>query len=68
MKKTYRSVLLVDDDQVSCFINERILKTFGLTASIHTVNNGQEALNFIQEMIITTSDFPISFFWISICR
>lgn len=58
MKKNYKSVLLVDDDKVSCFINERILKTFGVTALIHTVNNGQEALNFIQENNNNHERFP----------
>ncbi len=43
-----KSVLLIDDDHVSCFINERILKTFGVTGSIYTVHNGKEALNFIE--------------------
>lgn len=58
MKRNYKSVLLVDDDQVSCFINERILKTFGVTALIHTVNNGQEALNFMQENDNNYDRFP----------
>jgi CheY-like chemotaxis protein len=56
--KKYKSVLLVDDDQVSCFINDRILKTFGVTANIYTASNGKEALNFIQENTNNQHTFP----------
>lgn len=56
--KKYKSVLLVDDDNVSCFINDRILRTFGLTESIHTVYNGKEALDFLKEHNDDQEVFP----------
>ncbi|WP_017729717.1 response regulator [Nafulsella turpanensis] len=40
-------VLLVDDDPVTNFLNERTLVELGLTHHIQTTESPQEALNFI---------------------
>ena len=53
-----KSVLLIDDDHVSCFINEKILKMHGVTDRIHTVHNGMAALDFIQENCNNSDVFP----------
>jgi CheY-like chemotaxis protein len=42
------NILLVDDDSVFHFIHTKILNSLGLT-EISTANNGEEALEFIDE-------------------
>ena len=41
------SVLLVDDDRITNFLHERILKKAAIAKEIHIAQNGLEALNFI---------------------
>jgi CheY-like chemotaxis protein len=41
--------LLVDDDPVSCYINSAMLSLSGLSHHVHAVNNGADALDFIEE-------------------
>jgi CheY-like chemotaxis protein len=43
----YKSVLLVDDDDDSNFINEMVIKKSSITESITCVKNGNEALQFV---------------------
>lgn len=56
--KRYNNVLLIDDDQVSCFINNKMLKAFGIADRVHTVHNGQEALHFIKENCHNRNAYP----------
>lgn len=42
-----RSVLLVDDNRATNFLHARILKKSGLVDKITTVQNGQEALDYL---------------------
>ncbi len=41
-------ILLVDDDNITNYINQRLLKKLQLSENIVTANNGDEALKFIQ--------------------
>lgn len=43
-----RSVLLVDDDEVNNFINERLLKRVQISEEIIVRKNGKEALTYIE--------------------
>ena len=42
-------ILLIDDDNITNYINQRLLKKLNLTENIVTTNNGDEALKFIDE-------------------
>jgi CheY-like chemotaxis protein len=43
------SVLLVDDDKITNYINERLIKKSGLAENVIIKNNGEEALTFFKE-------------------
>jgi len=45
--KKYRCALIVDDDPVSCFLNERVLRLSNLAETSYQANNGVEALGFL---------------------
>jgi CheY-like chemotaxis protein len=42
-------VLLVEDDRVTNFLNERIIRGLKITDTIKITNNGYDAMNFIRE-------------------
>lgn len=44
-----RSVLLVDDDEATNFINKLLIHKFDLTDELIIVNNGKEAIEFLQK-------------------
>lgn len=46
--KKFNCTLLVDDDPISCFINEKIIEAASLTKHAHLAHNGKEALDFIE--------------------
>jgi len=48
MKTTYSCVLIVDDDETSIFLSERIIERNRFAYEIHTSFNGEEALNFLK--------------------
>lgn len=43
-----RKVLLVDDDPIFNFLHTRMLSLGGLAREVHTVLNGQQALDFLK--------------------
>jgi CheY-like chemotaxis protein len=44
-----KSVFLVDDDEISNFLNRLLLKNLGLEVDVHTAVNGREALHYLEE-------------------
>lgn len=42
-------ILLVDDDEVTNFINEKLIGRMGITDHVHTSRHGKAALKFIEE-------------------
>ena len=48
MKKKLNCILLVDDDNDCNYFHKKILKEMDCTESIHVVNDGAEALDFIK--------------------
>ncbi|HEX8548899.1 MAG TPA: response regulator [Cytophagaceae bacterium] len=58
MERKIRSVLLVDDDNINNFINQRLIKKLNFSESIHTVTNGQEALDFLRQKINSKDPLP----------
>jgi CheY-like chemotaxis protein len=51
------SILLVDDDKITNFLNQLLLNDLGVAEQVLTAENGQEALRIIQEQC-ETSDCP----------
>lgn len=48
MKKT-PFILIVDDDDVACFITMRTLELLAIASKIETLNNGREAADFFTQ-------------------
>jgi CheY-like chemotaxis protein len=53
--RKFSNVLLIDDDDISNFLTEIIIKDMNLSDDIHISSNGEEALNFIEKSNILTS-------------
>lgn len=47
--RKFNCTLVVDDDPISCFINEKIIEAACLTDHAHLAHNGKEALDFIED-------------------
>ena len=50
--------MLVDDDDVTNFVNESLVEDEGVAKELLVAKNGQEALNLIQEKKFDTADCP----------
>ncbi|RMF21231.1 MAG: response regulator [Bacteroidetes bacterium] len=48
MKTAFRTLLLVDDDQATVFLNRRLIEKTGFAQSIAVAGDGMEALQFLQ--------------------
>ena len=44
-----KSILLVDDDEVACFLHRLLIRDMEITEHIETALNGQQALNLLHE-------------------
>lgn len=53
------SVLLVDDDATTNFINEYLLKSLGIADNILVAHNGEEALTMLAEIKIPAGASPL---------
>lgn|SRR5690554_1339138 len=51
MNRKYKCTLVVDDDPISCFINQKILELTKITQQVKIVHNGAEAIKFIRNSI-----------------
>lgn len=47
--KRFNSTLIVDDDPISCFINQKIIERANLTEHIVVKENGAEALEYLMK-------------------
>ena len=45
--KKFKSTLIIDDDPISCFINQKIIERADLSQNIKVVDNGAEALDYL---------------------
>ncbi len=48
--KKLRSILLVDDNDTSNFLNERLLKRMALTDEIKVLSNGKSAFEYLERL------------------
>lgn len=53
-----KNILLVDDDQVFNFLNQRAIQNLGIANEIHTALNGQEALDLLNGYLSGTTAIP----------
>jgi CheY-like chemotaxis protein len=64
-------ILLIEDDQVTNFLNNRIIKGLRISEKINLAHNGKEALNFVKnfalmnqntgpELILVDLNMPVS--------
>lgn len=51
MNRKYKCTLVVDDDPISCFINQKILELTKITEHVKIVHNGAEAIDYIRNSI-----------------
>lgn len=52
------NLLIIDDDDISSFINVRVAQMCGLFDQIHTVHDGRAALDFFQDICEGTAPAP----------
>lgn len=48
--KRLSGILLIDDNETSNFLNERLLKRMDLTDHIQVVTNGKQALDYLEKL------------------
>lgn len=48
-------ILLVDDDEVTCYINRNLLESMEIAHQVESVHNGMQALQFIKGKYIGTA-------------
>jgi CheY-like chemotaxis protein len=53
-----KSVLLVDDDNINNFINERLIKKLAMTQYVNIAVNGEEALDFLKKKNSSKEPMP----------
>lgn len=53
-----KNILLVDDDDIFNFLNTKLLETSGVASEIHTANNGQQAIDLLNNYFSGTASLP----------
>jgi CheY-like chemotaxis protein len=56
--ESIETVLLVDDDETSCFLAKRVLKRAQVTNQVVTVHSGREALEKLKEFSVNHKRLP----------
>lgn len=51
-------ILLVDDDQINNFINQRLIEDLIITEELNLVNNGLEAVDYLKESCQNSNKCP----------
>ncbi|MBA2610519.1 MAG: response regulator [Bacteroidetes bacterium] len=60
-KYKYNNVLLIDDNELDNFINEKIVEAQFYARNIHVRTNGKSALEFINNLIISDGSMNSTF-------
>lgn len=58
MTKKYKNIFVVDDDEVTNFVTEKLLHQFDKDYKISTYTNPAEAFQILERFKETDSDFP----------
>lgn len=56
--KKLNSVLLVDDDETTNYLNHRLLSRMEIASDIRVVTDGEEAINYLSKAFGNTPDYP----------
>lgn len=58
MVKSVKTILLIDDDETTNYLNHRLLSRMQVAENIRVVTNGEEALQYLEKAFTNTPDFP----------
>ncbi|WP_018476659.1 response regulator [Pontibacter roseus] len=56
--KSVKTVLLIDDDDTTNYLNQRLLSRMEVAHDIRVVTNGEEALDYLQKAFSGVEDYP----------
>ncbi|WP_242921103.1 response regulator [Pontibacter liquoris] len=57
--KTVNTILLIDDDETTNYLNHRLLSRMNVAPDIRIVTNGEEALGYLEKAYTGTEDYPL---------
>ncbi|HEX8516377.1 MAG TPA: response regulator [Bacteroidia bacterium] len=58
-KYKYRSVMLIDDNEIDNFINERLVKAYYFAENVYVHTSTKSALEFLKNIEVTISEMPV---------
>ncbi|MEJ8757821.1 response regulator [Pontibacter sp. H259] len=56
--KQLNTILLIDDDETTNYLNQRLLSRMNAAETIRVVTNGEEALDYFRKAFAGTQDYP----------
>ena len=56
--KKLNTVLLVDDDETTNYLNHRLLSRMEIASDIRVVTDGEEAIKYLRQAFAATTDHP----------
>lgn len=56
--KELNTILLIDDDETTNYLNHRLLARMGVAPDIRVVMNGEEALDYLEHAFANTEGYP----------
>ena len=56
--KKLNTVLLVDDDETTNYLNHRLLSRMEIASDIRVVTDGEEAINYLKRSFAASTDHP----------
>jgi CheY-like chemotaxis protein len=59
MMKPLKTILLIDDDETTNYLNKRLLSRLGVAQDIRVVTNGEAALDYMAKAFTDTEGFPL---------
>ena len=57
--KTLNTILLIDDDETTNYLNHRLLSRMQVAPDIRIVTNGEEALEYLKKAFSGAADYPL---------
>jgi CheY-like chemotaxis protein len=57
-KCKYKTVMLIDDNEIDNFINERLIKAYLFAENVYVHTSTKSALEFLKNLEVTLSDIP----------
>lgn len=58
MMKKLENILLIEDDQITNFINQRLIKKLNFSLHVHSTLNGYEGLTYIKDCLKRNKEIP----------